>query len=61
MFRIAKQMRKDKRYMVGTNFIKSDTGGIQVERAEVCERLKEYFEALINGENESELEMEEGC
>ena len=51
-------MRKDKRDVVGTNFIKSDTGEIKVEGAEVCERWKEYFEALLNGE--SELEMVEG-
>ena len=30
MFRIAKQMRKDKRDVVGINFIKSDTGEIKV-------------------------------
>ena len=61
MFRIAKQIRKDKRDVVGIFFIKSDTGGIKVARAEVCQRWKEYFEALLNGENESELEVEECC
>ena len=57
MFRIAKQMRKDKRDVDGTNVIKSDTGETKVEGAVVCERWKEYFEALLNGENESELEV----
>ena len=51
MFRIAKQMRKDKRDVVGTNFIKSDPGKIKVEGAEVGERWKEYFEALLNWES----------
>ena len=55
--RIAKLMRKDKRDVVGTNFIKSDTGEIKVQGDEVCERWKECFKALLNGENESELEV----
>ena len=38
MFRIAKQTRKDKRDVIGTNFIKSDTGEIKVEGAEVWEK-----------------------
>ena len=45
--------------MDGTNFIKSDTGEIKVERAAVCGRWKEYFDALLNGENESEPEVVE--
>ena len=55
MFRIAKQKRKDKRVVDGPNFIKSDTGEIEVEGTKVCERRKQYFGALLNGENESEL------
>ena len=47
----------EKRDVVGTNFIKNDTGEMKVEEAEVCERWKECFEALLNGENESELEV----
>ena len=31
------------------------SGEIKVERADVCGRWKEYSEALLNGENESEL------
>ena len=52
-------MRKAKRDVDVTNFIKSDTGKIKVEGAEVCGRWKEYFETLLNGENESELEVVE--
>ena len=36
MFRIAKQMRKDKRDVDGTNFIESVTGEIKVKGAQVC-------------------------
>ena len=57
MFRISKQMRKVKRDVDGTHFIKSDTFEIKVEGVEVCERWKEYFEALLIGENENELEV----
>ena len=57
MFRIAKQMRKEKIDVDGTNFIKSDTGEIKVEGAEVCGRWKEYFAAFLNWENVSELEV----
>ena len=58
-FRTAKQMRKGKSDVDGTNFIKSDTGEIKVEGAEVCGSWKEYFEPPQNGENESELEVVE--
>ena len=38
MFRVAKQMRKDRRNVEGTKFIKSDTGEIKIEATEVCGR-----------------------
>ena len=41
MFRIAKQMNKDKSSVYGTNCIQSNTGEIKVEGAEVCGRRKE--------------------
>ena len=59
MFRVAKQMRKDRRDVEGTNFIKSDTGEIKIEATEVCERWRVYFEVLLNGENESEFDVVE--
>ena len=40
----------------GTNCVKSHTGEIKVEGAEVCGRWKEYFEALLNGENENKFD-----
>ena len=44
MFRVAKQMRKDRRDVEGTNLIKSDRGEIKIEVTEVCGRWREYFE-----------------
>ena len=40
MFRVAKQMRKDRRDVEGTNFIKSDIGEIKIEATEVCGRWR---------------------
>ena len=59
MFRVTKQMRKDRRDVEGTNFIKSDTGEIKIEATEVCVRWREYFEVLLNGENESKFDVVE--
>ena len=42
--------------MEGTNFVKSNTGEIKIEATEVCGRWREYFEVLLNGENESEFD-----
>ena len=55
MFRVAKQIIKDRRDVEGTNFIKSATGKFKIEATEVCGRWREYFEVLLNGENESDL------
>ena len=55
MFMVSKQMRKDRRDVEGTNFIKSDTGEIKIEATEVCGRWREYFVVLLNGENESKF------
>ena len=57
MFRMAKQMRKDRRDVEGTNFIKSDTSEIKIEATEVCGRWREYFQVLLNGENKSKFDV----
>ena len=59
MFGVAKQMRKDRRDVEGTNFIKSNTAEIKIKATEVCGRWREYFEVLLNGENESEFDVVE--
>ena len=37
MFKVAKQMRKDRKDMERTNFIKGEDGVIKVDGPEVCE------------------------
>ena len=59
MFNIAKLMRKGKIDVKGTNFITSDTGEINVEEVEVCGRRWEFFEVVLNGENDRQLEVGE--
>uniref|UniRef100_A0A6A7FPU9 Retrovirus-related Pol polyprotein LINE-1 n=1 Tax=Hirondellea gigas TaxID=1518452 RepID=A0A6A7FPU9_9CRUS len=56
MFRIAKQMRKDRKDIVGAMFIKDEAGDIKVEERGIMERWKRYFEQLLNEENEYEIE-----
>ena len=59
IFRVAKQMRKDRRDVEGTNFMKSDTGEIKIEATEVCGRWRKYFDVLLYGENEGEFDVVE--
>ena len=56
MFKMAKQMRKDQKDLLGFNFIKDAGGTIKVEPAEVQERWRGYFEDLLNRENQNILE-----
>ena len=58
MFKVAKQMRRDRKDVEGTNFIKREDGVIKVDGAEVCERWRGYFQELLNGENECEFGQE---
>ena len=60
MFKVAEQMRRDRKYVEGTNFIKGEDVVIKVDGAEVCERWRGYFQELQNGENECEF-GEEGA
>ena len=55
MFKVAKQMRRDRRDVEGTNFIEGEDGVIKVDGGEVCERWRGYFQELLNGENECEF------
>ena len=55
MFKVAKRMKRDRKDVEGTNFIKGDDEVIKVDGAEVCERWSGYFQELLNGENECEF------
>ena len=55
IFRIAKQKkkeRKERKYITGTNCLKGDNGEFLVTEEQVSGRWREYFEKLLNEENE---------
>ena len=56
MFRMAKQMRKEKKDVVGGIYVKDENGSIKVDEQDVKERWRKYFENLLNEENPYELE-----
>ena len=58
IFRVTKQMRRDRRDVKGTNLIKGEDGVIKVDGAEVWKRWRGYFQELLNGENECEFGKE---
>ena len=55
IFRIAKQKkkeRKERQNITGTNCLKGDNGELLVSEEQVSGRWREYFEKLLNEENE---------
>ena len=56
MFRVAKQMRRNQKDVLGTNYIKDEVGNIKIHEDEVAERWKSYFDTLLNQENPNYFE-----
>ena len=56
MFKLAQQMRRDGKDVLGANYIRDEEGNILVESDEVVGRWREYFDSLLNEENPSALE-----
>ena len=52
IFRIAKQKKKERKDIIGTNCLKGDNGELLVSEEQVSDRWREYFEKLLNEENE---------
>ena len=52
IFRIAKQKKKERKDITGTNCLKVDNGELLVSEEQVSDRWREYFEKLLNEENE---------
>ena len=55
IFRIGKQKkkeRKERKDITGTNCLKGDNGELLVSEEQVSDRWREYFEKLLNEENE---------
>ena len=60
IFRLVSQMKQDKTDILGTNFIKNEEGGIEVESKSVRKVWKSYFHNLQKEENENNLEEDPG-
>ena len=50
-FRVAKQKKKERKDITGTNCFKGDNGELLVSEEQVSGRWREYFEKLLNEEN----------
>ena len=59
MFKIAKQMRKERKDIVGGIYIKDENENILVECQDIKERWRKYFEELLNEGNLYEVDEEE--
>ena len=59
MFAIAKQMKKEKKDIVGGYFVKKTSGEIATTEENITLVWKEYFSTLLNVENNNEIEEAE--
>ena len=59
MFKIAKQMRKERKDIVGSKYVRDENGTLKVKEEKVMERWKSYFSSLLNETNEYQLEEED--
>ena len=48
MFNTAKQMRKERKDIVGSKYVRNENGTLKVKEEKVMERWKSYFSFLIN-------------
>ena len=55
LFKIAKQMKRERQEVVGGRYVKDSKGEIKVEEKEIMERWREYFEKLLNEQNEYQI------
>ena len=56
MFLVSAQMRKDRKDVHGTKYIKDENGDIVVKEKEVRDRWRRYFSTLLNEENPNHIE-----
>ena len=59
MFKIAKQMREERKDVAGGIYIKDENENILVEGQDIRERWRKYFEELLNEENPYQVDEEE--
>ena len=56
LFKIAKQMNKDKQDVSGGKYVKHKKGYVRVNENEIMDRWKEYFMVLMNEHNDCEID-----
>ena len=56
MYKLAKQMKKESEDTAGAKYVKGENGDIKLEKNEIMERWRGYFELLLNEENPCVLE-----
>ena len=56
IFKIATQMRKERKDIVGSRYIRDENGSLKVKEEKVVERWRSYFSSLLN---EYKLKLEE--
>ncbi len=55
-FKMAKQMKEERKDVIGARYIQDEHGNIKVEEADIMQSWKRYFSELLNEENQYELE-----
>ena len=56
LFRIAKQMKKDRQDVTGGKYVNDKKGDIRVNENEIMDRWKKYFMVLLNEHNDYEID-----
>ena len=51
MFKIAKQMSKERKDVVGSKCVRDENGTLKVKEEEIMERWRSYFSSLLNETN----------
>ena len=59
MFKIAKQMRKRMKNIVGSKYLKNENGTLKMKEEKVMERWRSYFYSFLNEINEYQLKEED--
>ena len=59
MFKIAKQMRKERKDIVESKLVRDENGTLKVKEEKVMERWRSYFSSLLNETSEYQLEEED--
>ncbi len=56
MFKMAKQMKEERKNVIRARYVTDEHGNIKVEEADIMQRWKRYFSELLNEENQYEIE-----